>query len=441
MDIKLIIRAIGADAVVGRELPEPSQVEVREQLGEVSTFTLTFSVDVCENEFQLLKSQYLNPLKGIGIFIKVEEREICLIKGIITSHQITLKHGGEGSQLKVTGSDNSARLGWVKEIKNWKKQVSREEIVLMLTSIKKDKKAESKASYPFKKFQVLDHEFGIEDIEKDKKEKKASPVVLSFEKEQVQNEPDLAFIKRLAKEKGCYFWIDYDDAGEEVANFNKVPSEGFIKPIPKDNAKDEAAKDNPGKITLNLSGENNDLDEFSISWNIERPTSVKSVHTDRKTRETKKLEEREASQPKLGEITLKEITDDSISDFLSPTVFDESDSKERNSAALDEAEWFIKASCSTTYERLCKNAAARAGSNGPTSPMVKIIHAHTVVNILGTGSRYDGDYLVAGVTHSIDGADYKMQIELKRNGWNRTEEDIKIEGTQDEEDFKQKQNG
>jgi len=414
VELKLIIRAEENEE---RVFPEPSQVEVREQLGQATTFTLTFSEDICENEFQLLKNQYFNPLKGIGIFLQVEKREICLVKGIITGQQITLKHGGEGSQLKITGSDNSTRLGWAKEKRKWGKRVDKDEIVAILSTIQKDKKAKAKANYQFKKYRVMENEFELEGDPIEPKIKKISGDSnegLSFSQEQMQNDSDLAFIRRLASEKGYYFWISYDKEGEEIANFNKLPLKGFSEKNP---------YGDPNNITLNLSGENNEIDDFSISWNVEKPTSVKAVHTDRKTGQKKKAEEPEAPQPKLGNMTLKQITDDSISDFQSPAVFDEGDMADRNKAALDEAEWFIKANCSTSYERLCKKATKDA----PTP----ILTAHTVINIAGAGSRYSGEYLVAGVSHSIDGGEYKMQLELKRNAWIRTTEDKVTEFIED----------
>ena len=74
--------------------------------------------------------------------------------------------------------------------------------------------------------------------------------------------------------------------------------------------------------------------------------------------------------------------------------------QQRSQGALNEAEWFIKASCSTSYDRLCQ-----------------IVHAHNIVRIEGAGTRHSGDYVVSGVTHTIDVSSYKMQIELMRNAW------------------------
>ncbi len=78
-------------------------------------------------------------------------------------------------------------------------------------------------------------------------------------------------------------------------------------------------------------------------------------------------------------------------------------SQQRSRGALDEAEWFIKASCATSYDRLCE-----------------VVHAHTVVKLEGADSRHSGDYLVAAVTHTIDVSSYKMQLELKRNAWDQS---------------------
>ena len=109
-----------------------------------------------------------------------------------------------------------------------------------------------------------------------------------------------------------------------------------------------------------------------------------------------------APQTKLGEVTLQQLTQDNVQQASSsPRPVDEPGrAQKRSEGALNEAEWFIKASCSTSFDRVCH-----------------VFHAHTLVLLQGAGSRHSGKYVISGVTHTIDVSSYKMQLELMRNAW------------------------
>jgi len=158
--------------------------------------------------------------------------------------------------------------------------------------------------------------------------------------------------------------------------------------------------------TLIINGTNdivNNIDELNIQWNADVPTSVVGEQIDTKTKKTVDPKVDSPPQHKLGDQALADLTLKCKQEVKSThrPADDTGRAQERSKGALNEAEWFIKATCSTSFDRLCK-----------------IIHAHTIVELKGAGSRHSGNYLVSSVTHTIDRSSYKMQLELKRNAWN-----------------------
>ena len=68
---------------------------------------------------------------------------------------------------------------------------------------------------------------------------------------------------------------------------------------------------------------------------------------------------------------------------------------------LLESTFFITARCETT-----------------TSVAKKILRAHTLVEIVGAGTRHSGLYYCAAVRHTITDTEHTMDLTLLRNGWN-----------------------
>ncbi|MEO6669744.1 MAG: hypothetical protein ABIN36_09735, partial [Ferruginibacter sp.] len=97
------------DADETAALPELTRVEVHEQLGEPTTYTVVFAEDVCEGDFQLLKHSSLMPCKEIAIWVEIDDRQVYLVKGPVKGQQIKLVNGGQGSEVQVSGSDNSIK--------------------------------------------------------------------------------------------------------------------------------------------------------------------------------------------------------------------------------------------------------------------------------------------------------------------------------------------
>lgn len=417
MDINIIIITRWEELIMENELGAPASVEVKEQMKQPTTFTITYPDDICDGDFKMVEQALFDPFSELEIWVEIDGTRYCLVKGLVKGQQIKIVHGGQGSQLQVNGADNSIRLGWVTEKRNWGKKMDASDIWAAISSHQKSKGSLVVKAHSFDEYRIMGESFDKEGVKIKKpqsavEEDELPPPTpeenqgnLEFRQEQLQSQDDLGFIRQLADQKGMHFWISYEE-DKEVVNFEKLSLWQF------DNNDLKSLNGNPDAITLYFNnGEHNDIEEFNISWDTDRPTSVKSIHLDRKTREPIISEVQQATQPKFGNVTLGDMTGYLREAFISPTVSDSKDQKDRNEAALNDAEWFIKANCSTSYDRLCKNEDIKNGKFG------KIIHAHNMINILGAGSKHSGTYLVSGVTHSISPGSYKVQLELMRNSW------------------------
>lgn len=383
-----IILTIKATAGKKEFTLDSTQVEVKEKLGAPITYTITFPEDVCETDFQLLREVSFNPFAEIAIFVKINKGDnICLVKGPVLKHDITLMHGGEGSTLKISGADNSIKLGWKTESKNWEKNITRDEIVSILKN----------GSYQFQKFNVLGKPINFtppKDAKNTKKDAAKEEVVKTLKQNQVQREPDLTFIQKLGKQCGYYFWVTYDTDKDstDIANFGELPL------------------NSSHTHELIINHEKNNIDQLTINWDADRPTIVQSGEVNIKSKKVEKNKDDKVPELNENNITLKDLTQGAYSTLLTFPGSDINEILDKNKAALNESSWFIHASCATSLDQLCTE---------------KIIRAHTVVKLTGAGTRYDGRFVVSGVTHTIDSSSYKMQLELIRNGWNKNSDESK----------------
>ena len=63
----------GISTAAGKGIPEPSRVEIKEQLGEVISYTIVFAEDVCDNDFQLFINPAMMPCKEFSIWVEMEK--------------------------------------------------------------------------------------------------------------------------------------------------------------------------------------------------------------------------------------------------------------------------------------------------------------------------------------------------------------------------------
>ena len=159
-------------------------------------------------------------------------------------------------------------------------------------------------------------------------------------------------------------------------------------------------EDAASELTINM--KSNTINSMDISLETELPTSVEGLQLDLNSKV--ELDGGVSVSPLtiLGDVNLGKITGDVRSVHITAPADDAGDMHARGEGALIEANWFIRANCSTSLNQLGR-----------------LVRAHTVVNVLGAGSRHSGKYFVACVRHVIDAAAHRMDLELVRNGWSK----------------------
>ena len=336
-------------------LGAPASVEVHECIGNPATFRLTYAVDISEGDLPLLADARLSPGKIISVFSQTAAGLPCLVKGPVTSQQIRLIHGGAGSVLEVCGADTSITM-------------DREDKAALWTGTDSSAIQSILATYSL-----------VPDVESTSAMHEETKHVL------VQRETDLAFVRRLARRNGCLFWIACDDTGlVETASFKRPPLDG------------EPAHE----LVINLADPPANLASLDISWNVERPTSAAASQVDLGS--VGDIDGTVAQSPltPLAAQGLATIAAGTRSLHLHAPVDDAGDLQARGEAALIDADFFIRATGSTTAQSL-------GGA----------LRAHTVVTLRGAGKRHSGKWLCSSVRHTIDDVGHRMDFELIRNGW------------------------
>lgn len=342
-------------------LPDPrmdlaDKIEVTEQMDQTTTYNIHYSIDICEGDISRLKEANLNP--GVKMTVMVPEEfglMNCLVKGPINSQQIQLLNGGAGSWMNVGGADVTLEMGREFKSKVWDNITDH----LAVTTIV-----------------ATDYQL-IPDISL------TSSVHTELGNVLVQRNNDLQFIRQLASRNGFHFWVDCNPLGLEVAHFKKPDLSGSPK------------------VTLTLNQDDCNMSDLSINWDVERPTTVENQQINATT---KNIVDNGSSNGLVTndprEQSLRDIQGSDVRSTHLATAADDGNMASSD-AIITESDWFINASCKTTFHKI-----------------KKVVHAFDVVEIVGVGSRHSGKYLVSGVKHTIDETAHTMEIDLIRNVWN-----------------------
>lgn len=345
--------AITVDGKVEEELAQASSVEVYERMGETGTYRIRYDVDIREGDLPLLNDSRMDAGSTLAILTMIDNNTYSLVKGPVTGQQVHLEHGGDGSWLEVQGSDTSIVMDRETRSVVWADVTDSDAVNNILKK------------YGYKP-----------DVQTTKASHSKKKHVLA------QRDSDLRFVRRLARRNGFLFWITCEDKGVETAHFKRPPLDGQTV----------------AELVINLASPN--LESLDISWDVERPTSVEGLQLDLNTKGDLNAGVAKTPQTILGDRGLKAITGDTRSVHLAVPADDAGDLQARGEAALIEADWFIQASCQTNLATL--------GT---------LVHSHSIVELQGAGRRHSGKYFVAGVRHTIDATDHRMDLELVRNGW------------------------
>jgi len=345
--------AIAVDGLPDDELGEATSVEVVERAGEATSYRLRYPLDIAEGDLPLLIDDRLGPGSELSVLAPGTVGAECLVKGPVHAQDVHLEHGGEGSRLEVRGADTSIAMD--REVRSvvWD-GVGDADAVSSIVS-----------GYGY-----------VPDVER------SSALHTEPKHALVQRDSDLRFTRRLARRNGFLFWVTCDLLGIETAHFRPP------------------ALDRAPVVELIINMDEPTLLALELDWDVERPTSAEGLQLDLNGKTD--LDGGVGAPPlrALGGVGLDAITGDVRSIHVSAPVDDAGDLRARAEGALIEAGWFVTARGTTSVEAVGR-----------------VLRPHTVVEVIGAGSRHSGRYFVAGVRHLIDPGTHRMELELRRNGW------------------------
>jgi hypothetical protein len=347
--------AINVNGTPNQTVASAASVEVIERIGRPVQYRLEYRFDISAGDFPLLKDGNLGPGSEISILVPNEEVTECLVKGPVCGQHINFVQGGAGSSLTVLGADSTIKMDRENKAVAWNNLTDSDAVSAIVSQAGLVPDVESTQAGHFELKHTL-----------------------------VQRETDLAFIRRLARRNGNLFWVTCDQAGVETAHFKRPPLDS------------PAACD----LIVNLNEPTSTVKGLEISWASERPTSANLAELDLNNKNAISGAISRSPLTTLGGTALVDIVSEPRVIHFATPVDDNGDLNARGEGALIDASFFLQASGATSLSRLHK-----------------VLHAHSVVNLKGVGSRHSGLWFCSSVRHSINETGHFMDFELIRNGW------------------------
>jgi hypothetical protein len=345
--------AVEVEGSPDADLANATWVEVTERMGETTTYRIRYDFSVSSGDFPLLADSRIDAGSELTIVEPIGSTNNTLVKGPVVAQQIHIAQSGGGSWVEVHGADSSIKMDRESKAAVWTDTSDSDAVSSILSTYSLSPDTDSTDAQHMETKHTL-----------------------------VQRDTDLQFVRRLARRNGFLFWITCDGDGNETAHFKRPALDG----------------DPASELIINLDG--NNLQWFDLDWDVERPTSATAADVDLSDESDIDGSVDKSPLTPLGTSALSDIVTDTRSLHIVAPVDDSGDLQSRSEGALIDAGWFVRARCETTL-----------------SALKSIVHAHTVVNVRGLGSRHSGKYFVAAVKHTIDQTAHHMEIELVRNAW------------------------
>jgi phage protein D len=344
------------NAVPDPTLPVPGKVEVVEAVGAWTSYRLSYGLNIQEGDLPLLNDARIGPESELAVRVPNGDAVEILVNGPVTEQRIEVVTGGEGSSVEVCGGDKTVAMARESKIKVWPTTTDAAALMEILGA------------------HALTPDVTLTSTVAHDETRNAL----------TQRETDLAFVRRIARRNGCWFWLTYDPLlGLATAHVKRPPVDGLPA------------------ATLVVNGEGRNLDTASIAWNTERTASVAATSLDVRTLQDMTGDVERSPLTGLASQALADIAPAVRKSRLTLPVDDAGDLIVRSEAALIDAGWCVSATVTAKY-----------------SVLGKVLRAHTLVELGGVGSRHSGKYLVERVEHRIDADDHVMHARLIRNGWN-----------------------
>ncbi|SMC19705.1 Phage late control gene D protein (GPD) [Andreprevotia lacus DSM 23236] len=336
-------------------LDVPQEIEIVETLFEPASYRLRYGIGIVEGDLSVLADARFDPGADLGVVVKAGDGYAMLSRGPVSGHYATLVQGGAGSLVDVLGADQSVTMGYENKAALWSEMTDSTAVSSVL------------ATYGF-----------IPDVSTTSAMHSEDKHVL------VQRETDLAFVRRLARRNGFWFWLSYDAmTGLATAHFKQPPVS------------------DPPALDLRINVPDPNVDELNLSWDVDRAVAVTLTQLDLGSKSDIDGSRDRSPLAGLASKALADIVTEVRKQHFAVPVDDAGDLGARAEAALIDHGWFVQATVT------CKQSVLK-----------NVLRAHSVVQLTGAGSRHSGNYLVARVVHKITADDHVMTAELIRNGWN-----------------------
>lgn len=335
--------------------PQPAAIEVYECVGRPTEYILSYSTDIADGDFPELTAASLGPDSVLSVIAEVGDTQDCLVKGPVFAQSIKILHGGEGSSVLVQGADTRIKMDRESKAKVYTEGTDSDAVSTVLSP------------YGF----TAD----VADTQGQYSEDTHSLV---------QRETDLEFVDRLARQNGFLFWITTDTSGTETAHFKQPGLDG-----------DAAAQ-----LLINQD-QDTSINSLTIDWNIQTASSTTVKQVDLSSGDDLDGSEAQSSLKSLGSNALADILTDVSKRHLAAPADDTGTLMGYSDGLLLDSTFFITAKCETT-----------------TTAAQKILRSHTLIEIVGAGSRHSGVYFCTAVRHKISETEHLMDLTLHRNGWN-----------------------
>lgn len=332
-----------------------TQVEVCECIGEPTTYRIDVPLDAVDNDFPLLVDGKIGVGSELTIAAAVDQKADVLCIGQVYGQRIHVAHNVHGSFVSVLGGDKTFEMDRTIVKKVWTGVKVSDVISSILTPYVDSVTVDTIDS----KFDDKTHEL-------------------------VQCDTDLRFVRRLARRYGHWFRLASDGDANTTAYFQRPALDG----------------DPVATIAINQGQDDSHLDQLDIEWDVERPALARGDQLPLRSKTAFSGDLDRSPLSPLGAIAFGAIATNQKEVRLVAPTDDAGDFKLRSEAALIEGGWFIRARGVVTARSL-----------------KAVLHAHSIVQLNGAGTRHSGKYVVASVRHVFDLDDHKMHFELIRNAW------------------------
>ena len=357
-----------------------TEVRVEQFLDRPTEFAVRFEEDITDNEPRITSAPELQAERMMTIAVPAGSGDVlCLVRGPITDVHCSTQLGGPGSYIEVRGQDRRVELDRQCFRHAWEGRASECADTIL-------------SGYDFET-----------DIQETTRVYSEDSGTLN------QRGSDLAFLNQIMAQNNLCFWLDYTCrlssldpdrrrmSVTERANLKSSPprpadSRGASAPI-------QLAPTTQLRLRVNVDpSQCQTVTTFELSSSAERPNRhTGTALNDRDVEIEDSVSEDRQPPIRPNGRTLTDMTGEE----RQICVTSPGDSEELNpraESALTEAGWFVNATASTT-------AYALGG----------VLIPHDVVEVEGMGRRHSGPYQVKQVTHVINAADHRMDLQLRRN--------------------------